>query len=98
VEGIDIMQISGHKNVAFINNYSTLSEERHKKISNILSNTESETNRNASCTFLPVSKARTNKLCILRQCKNIKEEKLIPSLWTLHRFQWKIGIYFYRIK
>jgi 23S rRNA U2552 (ribose-2'-O)-methylase RlmE/FtsJ len=37
VEGIDIMQISGHKNVAFINNYSTLSEERHKKISNILS-------------------------------------------------------------
>jgi hypothetical protein len=45
VEGIDIMQISGHNNVAFINNYSTLSEERHKKISNILSNTESETNR-----------------------------------------------------
>jgi hypothetical protein len=44
---IDIMQISGHKNVAFINNYSTLSEERHKKISNILSNTESETDRNA---------------------------------------------------
>ena len=38
------MQISGHKNVAFINNYSTLSEERHKKISKILSNTE--TNRN----------------------------------------------------
>ena len=45
MEGIDIMQISGHKNVAFINNYSTLSEERHKKTSNILSNTE--TNRNA---------------------------------------------------
>jgi hypothetical protein len=44
---IDIMQISGHKNVASINNYSTLSEERHKKISNILSNTESETNINA---------------------------------------------------
>jgi hypothetical protein len=42
---VDIMQISGHKNVAFINNYSTLSEERQKKISNILSNTE--TNRNA---------------------------------------------------
>ena len=41
------MQISGHKNVSFINNYSTLSEERHNKISNILSNTENETNRNA---------------------------------------------------
>jgi hypothetical protein len=41
------MQISGHKNEAFINNYSTLSEEIHKKISNILSNTENETNRNA---------------------------------------------------
>ena len=45
MEGIDIMQISGNKNVASINNYSTLSEERHKKISSILSNTE--TNRNA---------------------------------------------------
>jgi type V secretory pathway adhesin AidA len=45
VEGTDTMQISGHKNVASINNYSTLSEERHKKISNILSNTE--TNRMA---------------------------------------------------
>ena len=51
-----------------------------------------------SCTFLPVSKARTNKLCILRQCKYIKEKKLIPIFLTLHRFQWKIGIYFYRIK
>jgi hypothetical protein len=38
-------QCGGDKNVASINNYSTLSEERHKKISNILSN--SETNRNA---------------------------------------------------
>jgi hypothetical protein len=47
VEGIDIMQISGHTHVAFINNYSTLSEERHKKISNILSNTETNSNRNA---------------------------------------------------
>ena len=45
VEGTDTMQTSGHKNVASINNYSTLSEERHKKISSILSNTE--TNRNA---------------------------------------------------
>ena len=36
VEGTDTMQISGHKNVASINNYSTLSEETHKKISNIL--------------------------------------------------------------
>jgi hypothetical protein len=45
VEGTDIMQISGHKNVASINNYSTMSEERHKKIANIPRNTE--TNRNA---------------------------------------------------
>jgi len=43
------MQITGHKNVASINNYSTLSEERHKKISNIPRNTEA--NRNA---LLPV--------------------------------------------
>ena len=59
VEGIDIMQISGHKNVAVINNYSTLSEEKHKKISSILSNTESETNRNAFQQNLP-RKTSTN--------------------------------------
>ena len=45
VEGTDIMQISGHKNVASKNNYSKISEEKHKQISKILSNTE--TNRNA---------------------------------------------------
>ena len=39
------MQISGHKCVASISNYSTMSEERHKKISSIPSNIE--TNRNA---------------------------------------------------
>ena len=32
-----IMQISGHKNVQSLNNYSTLSERQQKNISNILS-------------------------------------------------------------
>ena len=45
VEGTDIMQISGHKNVASINNYSKMSEEKHEQLSKILSNTE--TNRKA---------------------------------------------------
>jgi hypothetical protein len=36
VEGTDIMQIAGHKNVASINNYSKMSEEKHEKISRIL--------------------------------------------------------------
>jgi 23S rRNA U2552 (ribose-2'-O)-methylase RlmE/FtsJ len=50
VEGIDIMQISVHKNVSFINNYSTLSEERHKKISNILSNNNPRLSYEDLCT------------------------------------------------
>ena len=54
VEGTYNMQISGHTNVESINNYSTMSEERHKKISSIPSNTE--TNRNVwyqlSSTYL----------------------------------------------
>ena len=33
------MQISGHKNIAPINNYSTISENKQREISNILSNT-----------------------------------------------------------
>ena len=57
------MQISGHKNVASINNYSPMTEERHKGISNNLSNTES-THRNAlvPCTVarnLPRTKNKT---------------------------------------
>lgn len=53
VEGTDIMQISGHKNVASVNDYSGMSEERHKEISNILSNTKTN-HRNAlvPCTVV----------------------------------------------
>ena len=36
VEGIDIMQISGHNNVAFINNYSTLSEAQESEVLSII--------------------------------------------------------------
>ena len=54
VEGTDIMQISGHKNVASINNYSKISEEKHKQISNILSNTETNSNSNIN-TLVPVT-------------------------------------------
>ena len=35
----DIMQISGHRNIQSVTNYSTMSEEKHKKCSNLLSNT-----------------------------------------------------------
>jgi hypothetical protein len=38
IEGKDIMQISGHKNIASINNYSAISENKQREISNILSN------------------------------------------------------------
>ena len=36
-----IMQISGHKNVQSLNNYSSLSEKQHRNIFNILSSTTS---------------------------------------------------------
>jgi hypothetical protein len=65
VEGTDIMQISGHDNVASINNYLTMSDERHKKISNILSNTE--TNRNALVPVvsnLPRGDVCTHSVCL----------------------------------
>ena len=38
VSPTDIMQISGHKNVTSISNYSNMSERQQKKCSNILSN------------------------------------------------------------
>jgi hypothetical protein len=55
VEGTDIMQISGHKNVASINNYSKISEEKHKQILKILSNTETNSNINALVPVTVVS-------------------------------------------
>lgn len=39
VQGTDIIQISGHKNVASVNNYSIMTDDQHKDISNILSDT-----------------------------------------------------------
>jgi hypothetical protein len=68
VEGRDIMQISGHKNVASINNYSKISEEKHKQISKILSNTETNSNtcsnRNALVPVTVVSNLpRTTSTC-----------------------------------
>lgn len=43
VQGTDIIQISGHKNVASVNNYSVMTDDQHKDISNILSDTVSST-------------------------------------------------------
>ncbi|CAG2201425.1 unnamed protein product [Mytilus edulis] len=38
IQNTDIMQISGHKSVTSVNNYSSMDEDKHRKISNILSN------------------------------------------------------------
>jgi hypothetical protein len=56
IEGKDIMQISGHKNIAPINNYSTISENKQREISNILSNTN-PTNTLYTADPLPQSRA-----------------------------------------
>jgi 23S rRNA U2552 (ribose-2'-O)-methylase RlmE/FtsJ len=72
VEGIDIMQISGHKHVAFINNYSTLSEERHKKISNILSNTKTNRNALVPVQFSANLPRKTSQKCIYQRCQTIQ--------------------------
>ena len=50
-----IMQISGHKNLGSINNYSHINQNQHKEISNILySNTASTSSRE---NLLPVSQS-----------------------------------------
>ena len=56
IEGKDIMQISGHKNIAPINSYSTISENKQREISNILSNTN-PTNTLYTADPLPQSRA-----------------------------------------
>ena len=40
VEAHDFMQISGHKSVESINNYSEIADKKHKECSNILNSTE----------------------------------------------------------
>jgi hypothetical protein len=42
VQSTDIMQISGHKNINSVNSYSSISENKQREISNILSNTRFE--------------------------------------------------------
>ena len=95
------MQISGHKNVAVINNYSTLSEERHKKISNILSNTESETNRNA---LVPVQfsaklhrKAPTNSTASSTSDVSYRSNPDVPSYSSNTNMSSQISSMFYGV-
>ncbi|CAC5379763.1 unnamed protein product [Mytilus coruscus] len=57
IANTDIMQISGHKNVNSIDSYSSISENKQRKISNLLSDTSSEktchtsTGPNLPCTL-----------------------------------------------
>jgi hypothetical protein len=44
-EGTDSMQISGHKSVQSMRNYSAISEEKHKRISNVLADADSDNSR-----------------------------------------------------
>ena len=90
------MQISGHNNVASINNYSTLSEERHKKISNILSNTESETNRNAfQQTYLVKPPQILQPVALLMvSCRSIPD---VPSYSSNTNMSSQISSMFYGV-
>jgi hypothetical protein len=97
VEGTDIMQILGHTNVVSINNYSTLSEERHKKISNILSNTE--TNRNA---LVPVQfsanlprKASTNSTASSTSDVSCRSNPNVSSYCAITNMSSEISSMFY---
>ncbi|CAG2213839.1 unnamed protein product [Mytilus edulis] len=55
IQNTDIMQISGHKSVTSVNNYSSMDEDKHRKISNILSNpTENVQNVADLSILLPV--------------------------------------------
>ena len=95
------MQILGHKNVAFINNYSTLSEERHKKISNILSNTESETNRNALgpvqfSANLP-RKSSTNSTASSTSDVSCRSNPVVPSYSSNTNMSSQISSMFYGV-
>ena len=95
------MQISVHNKVAFINNYSTLSEERHKKISNILSNTESETNRNA---LVPVQflanlprKTSTNSTASSTSYVSCRSNPDVPSYSSNTNMSSQISSMFYGV-
>jgi hypothetical protein len=50
VEDTDIMQISRHKSVQSVRNYSAISEGKHKHISNVLAGADSDNSR----AFVPI--------------------------------------------
>ena len=50
----DIMQISGHKNIQSVMNYSAMSEEKHKQCSKILSNARSKPSSTVSFHQEPI--------------------------------------------
>ena len=71
-----IMQISGHKNVQSLNNYSSLSEKQQRSISNILSSTTS-TGRTLAIEEREVyqkTKSHLNNYCPYFKVQTITEE------------------------
>ena len=49
----DIMQISGHKNIQSVINYSAISEEKQKQCSNLLTNHKSTADKPATVQYVP---------------------------------------------
>jgi len=73
----DIMQISGHKNIQSVLNYSEMSEPKHKECSNILANSRSRKQKGSNPTPQPPPQPSgdANSKCVLSESRPASEQK-----------------------
>ena len=76
----EIMQITGHKNVASINNYSILSDRKQQQISGVLSGASAIQSGSNSFCFDRRDNQHINLLAIYRVCPQICQREIILKL------------------
>lgn len=68
-----IMQITGHKNIQSVNNYSHLNETQHKQISNIISNPNSTQSSSMSLAQHNTAVSNIRSQNVLTSSQNIQD-------------------------
>ncbi len=76
------MQISGHRNISSINNYSHINNQQHQEISSILSTTVSSSSKNGSLvpSLVPRCSAYGSRVSRNNEIENMPPLPALPML------------------
>ena len=88
----DIMQISGHKNIQFVLNYSAISENKQKQCSRILSISRQQATATISSEDLPESNTPTSSYDVEVAPQTIQDPPVIDNIVAEQRPNAKVSL------